>query len=225
MIGPQTRITGLIATMTLDHIRDSMLDANRAAGVPRDRLSADVVRKRLHQGDAVVVFDGLDEVLVHLNPHDQQLFTRQLWRVIGEGTGAKMLLTCRAQYFRTIRDEITYFTGAGRQGLRGEDYLALLMLPFREAQVREYLAANLDRDASWVDGFLATIGAVHDLPDLARRPLTLRLIADQVCQSSSASTVPPNRPAQKVLSAVRSKRRRRRSAGQSSPGHPSTGRR
>jgi hypothetical protein len=81
--------------MTLDHILDGMLDANRPASIPRDRLSADVVRRRLHQGDAVVVFDGLDEVLVHLNPHDQQLFTRQLWRVLGEGSGAKMLLTCR----------------------------------------------------------------------------------------------------------------------------------
>ena len=174
------RITGLAAAMTLDHILDGMLDANRPASVPRDRLSAYVVRRRLHQGDAVVVFDGLDEVLVHLNPHDQQLFTRQLWRAVGEGAGAKMLLTCRTQYFRTIREEITYFTGEGRQGLRGEDYLALLMLPFREHQVREYLAANLDRDAGWVDGFLDTIGAVHDLPELARRPLTLRLIADQV---------------------------------------------
>ena len=174
------RISGLVETMTLDHILDDMLDANRPASVPRDRLSADVVRRRLHQGDAVVVFDGLDEVLVHLNPHDQQLFARQLWRALGEGTGAKMLLTCRTQYFRTIRDEVTYFTGEGRAGLRGEDYLALLMLPFREHQVREYLAANLDRDAGWVDAFLDTIGAVHDLPDLARRPLTLRLIADQV---------------------------------------------
>ena len=44
----------------------------------------------------------------------------------------------------------------------------------------EYLAANLDRDAGWVDGFLDTVKSVHDLPDLARRPLTLRLIADQV---------------------------------------------
>ncbi len=174
------RITSLAATMTLDHILDGMLNANRPASVPRDRLSAEVVRRRLGQGDAVVVFDGLDEVLVHLSPHDQQLFTRQLWRALGEGSGAKMLLTCRTQYFRTIREEITYFTGEGRAGLRGEDYLALLMLPFREEQVREYLTANLDRDAGWVDGFLDTIAAVHDLPDLARRPLTLRLIADQV---------------------------------------------
>jgi hypothetical protein len=174
------RVSGLVASMTLDHILDGMLDATRPAGVPRERLCADVVRTRLEQGQAVIVFDGLDEVLVHLSPHDQQLFTRQLWRAVGERSSARMLLTCRTQYFRTIRDEITYFTGQSRQGLRGDDYLALLMLPFRDEQVREYLAANLDRDAEWVHGFLETIAAVHDLPDLARRPLTLGLIADQV---------------------------------------------
>ena len=54
------------------------------------------------------------------------------------------------------------------------------MLPFRDEQVREYLADNLARGAEWVDTFLETIAAVHDLPDLARRPITLRLIADQV---------------------------------------------
>ncbi|MGH2842522.1 MAG: hypothetical protein ACRDKL_02905, partial [Solirubrobacteraceae bacterium] len=59
----EVRITGLAETMTLEHILDGMLDANRPPSVPRDRLCADVVRRRLHQGDAVVVFDGLDEVL------------------------------------------------------------------------------------------------------------------------------------------------------------------
>jgi hypothetical protein len=174
------RISTLSASMTLDHILTTMLDANRPAGVTKDKLTADVVRERVSHGDAVVVFDGLDEVLVHLTPHDQQLFTRQLWRAVEEESGSKMLLTCRTQYFRTIREETTYFVGAERQGLRGQHYLALLMLPFREDQVREYLATNLGRDESWVEGFLTTIASVHNLPDLARRPLTLRLIADQV---------------------------------------------
>ncbi|MGH3934683.1 MAG: NACHT domain-containing protein, partial [Pseudonocardiaceae bacterium] len=174
------RISSLTARMTLDHILTTMLDANRPAGAAKDSLTADVVRRRVGLGDAVVVFDGLDEVLVHLNPHDQQLFTRQLWRAVEEESGSKMLLTCRTQYFRTIREETNYFVGEERQGLRGENYLALLMLPFREDQVREYLATNLGRDESWVEGFLTTMASVHNLPELARRPLTLRLIADQV---------------------------------------------
>ena len=174
------RVKGLAESMTLDSILEGMLEATRPAGVPRNRLNADVLRQRLEKGDVVVVFDGLDEVLVHLSPHDQQLFTRQLWRVLGGDSATRMLLTCRTQYFRTIRDEVTYFTGETRQGLRGSDYLALLMLPFRDEQVREYLAGDLARGAEWVDTFLETIAAVHDLPDLARRPITLRLIADQV---------------------------------------------
>ncbi|HKR48595.1 MAG TPA: pentapeptide repeat-containing protein, partial [Pseudonocardiaceae bacterium] len=174
------RISNLAERMTLDHILTTMLDAHRPPGVAKDRLTADVVRERVRLGDAVVVFDGLDEVLVHLDPHDQQLFTRQLWRAVEEESGAKLLLTCRTQYFRTIREETNYFVGEQRHGLRGENYLALVMLPFREDQVREYLATNLGRDESWVDGFLTTIASVHNLPDLARRPLTLRLIADQV---------------------------------------------
>lgn len=174
------RVAGLGAAMTLDAILDAMLDATRPPDVPAERLCAQVVRTRLAQGDAVVVFDGLDEVLVHLPLHDRQLFTRQLWRATEGRVGTRMLLTCRTQYFRTIRDQASCFTGESRQGLRGDDYLALLMLPFRDEQVREYLAANLGRDDAWVDGFLATIAAVHDLPDLARRPLTLRMVADQV---------------------------------------------
>ncbi|HEU0087134.1 MAG TPA: pentapeptide repeat-containing protein, partial [Pseudonocardiaceae bacterium] len=174
------RISSLTENMTLDQILTTMLDAHRPLGAAKDRLTAEVVCQRVSLGDAVVVFDGLDEVLVHLDPHDQQLFTRQLWRAVEAESGSKMLLTCRTQYFRTIREETNYFLGEERQGLRGENYLALLMLPFREDQVREYLVTNVDRDESWVDGFLATMAGVHNLPELARRPLTLRLIADQV---------------------------------------------
>ncbi|MFS8097336.1 pentapeptide repeat-containing protein [Lentzea alba] len=176
----EVRIPELRTAMTLDEILDGVLDMTRPANVSKERLNARVVREHVDRGEAVIVFDGLDEVLVHLSPHDQTLFTRQLWRALDEDGGSKMLLTCRTQYFRTIRDEVTYFTGETRAGLRADDYLALLMRPFRDDQVREYLIANLDCDQARVDGFLETIAAVHDLPDLARRPITLRLIADQL---------------------------------------------
>ncbi|MGH3880356.1 MAG: pentapeptide repeat-containing protein, partial [Actinophytocola sp.] len=174
------RVPDLADSMTLDRILDTMIDATRPTGVPQERLCADVVRQRLDAGDAVVIFDGLDEVLVNLGDHDRQLFTRQLWRSLSKKSTSRMLLTCRTQFFRTIRDQVTFFTGEDREGLRGSDYLALLMVPFRDEQVREYLAENVDRDPEWVDGFLETIAAVHDLPELTRRPLTLRLIADQL---------------------------------------------
>ncbi|MGI5177645.1 eIF2A-related protein [Dactylosporangium sp. CA-152071] len=174
------RAGDLSRAITLDTILDSMLEASRPAAVPRERLSADTVRRRLTQGDAVVIFDGLDEALVHLEPHDQRLFIRQLWRAVEGTTSTRMLVTCRTQYFRTIRDEVNFFTGDDRQGPQGKDYLALLMLPFGERQIRDYLAGNLDAEPDKVEAFLTLIGSVHDLTDLARRPMTLKLISDQV---------------------------------------------
>ncbi|MEV0568041.1 pentapeptide repeat-containing protein [Dactylosporangium sp. NPDC050588] len=174
------RAGDLSRAITLDTILDSMLEASRPAAVPRERLSADTVRRRLTQGDAVVIFDGLDEALVHLEPHDQRLFIRQLWRAVEGTTSTRMLVTCRTQYFRTIRDEVNFFTGDDRQGPQGKDYLALLMLPFGERQIRDYLAGNLDAGPDKVEAFLTLIGSVHDLTDLARRPMTLKLISDQV---------------------------------------------
>ena len=173
------RTTDLAAKLSTDHILTSMLEYNRGIGAVAE-LTATGVRRRIAQGGTVVVFDGLDEVLVHLEPSDQRLFTSQMFRVVEERSGSKVLLTCRTQYFRTLREETGYFAGHDREGLRGDDYLALVMLPFRPEQVREYLAANLDWDDIRVAQFLDVIAAVHDLTDLARRPVTLRMIADQV---------------------------------------------
>ncbi|MGH3621936.1 MAG: hypothetical protein ACRDQ5_09110 [Sciscionella sp.] len=64
------RISTLTQEITLDHILSTMLDANRPVDMARDQLTADVVRERVGEGEAVVVFDGLDEVLVHLSPYD-----------------------------------------------------------------------------------------------------------------------------------------------------------
>uniref|UniRef100_UPI00101D7C7A NACHT domain-containing protein n=1 Tax=Phytoactinopolyspora endophytica TaxID=1642495 RepID=UPI00101D7C7A len=173
-------ISGLAGNMSLDYILTTMLNANRPHDVAAEHLTPRTILGRINQGNTVVIFDGLDEALVHLTPHERQLFTRQLWRVMDQDSTSKLLLTCRTQYFRTIRDETTYFTAEGREKLRSASYLALTMLPFRPEQIREYLRTNLERDDAQVNGFLDTIAAVHNLPDLAQRPLTLRFIADQV---------------------------------------------
>jgi hypothetical protein len=50
---------------------------------------------------------------------------------------AELLLACRTHYLRTARDEVGQFTGQDRQGPTGRDYLALLMLPFSDEQIRQ----------------------------------------------------------------------------------------
>ncbi|MGH3912182.1 MAG: NACHT domain-containing protein [Pseudonocardiaceae bacterium] len=176
----------------LRRIVEALLDASDV----RDRRpAADGVLDLVARGNCVLIFDGLDEVLVRLDPYQGQNFTRTLWRAT-EGTWqtspvdqpgrprsrpdrpSKLLLSSRTHYFRSIRDETTHFTGQHRDGPAASNYLALLMLPFDDGQIRDYLRANLP-DAD-VDRLLDLIDSVHNLREIAERPLTLRMITEQL---------------------------------------------
>ena len=170
-------------------IIEALLDTAEAS---QHRPSADDVLDVVARGNCVLIFDGLDEVLVHLEPHPAQVFTRTLWRATEDTwlptrsgralpqrrRPSRLLLSCRTHYFRSIRDEANHFTGQHRDGPAARDYLALLLLPFNEGQIRDYLRANLpDRD---VDTCLALIDSVHNLREIAERPLTLRMVTEQL---------------------------------------------
>ena len=135
---------------------------------------------------AVVIFDGLDEVLVKLTGADGQAFTRTLLGLAAlvrerngdRGPRPQLLISCRTHYFRTLRDQQNHFTGQERAGPDAHAFRALVLLPLTEDQVRGYLAAALpDQDP---DRILATVAAVHNLTELTQRPYTLKLVADQL---------------------------------------------
>ncbi len=135
---------------------------------------------------AVVIFDGLDEVLVKLTGADGQAFTRTLLGLAtlvrerngNQGPRPRLLISCRTHYFRTLRDQQNHFTGQERAGPDANAFRALVLLPLTGDQVRGYLAATLpDQDP---DRILATVAAVHNLTELTRRPYTLKLVADQL---------------------------------------------
>ncbi len=144
------------------------------------------VQRWIDQG-AVLIFDGLDEVLVKLKEPDGQVFTRELLRLLPvtrarrlpHGPAAsplKVLISCRTQYFRTLRDQQNHFTGQERGEYRADAFRALVLLPLSEAQVRHYLATALpDTDP---ETLLDTIRSVHNLTELTQRPYTLKLVAD-----------------------------------------------
>lgn len=158
---------------------------NAVADAEQQGISAEEVLQTIRDGNCAVIFDGLDEVLVHLSPADGQRFTRTLWQAIetvdqsraATTTRSKLLLSCRTHYFRSIREEATHFTGQNRQGPQRNQYLTLLMLPFGTDQIRQYLSANLPNIDT--DAFLQIIGGVHNLTELAERPYTLKLISQQ----------------------------------------------
>ena len=129
----------------------------------------------------LVIFDGLDEALIHLEEGAGQRLTRGLLQTLTlaapeNNSDIRLMLTCRSQYFRSVREEFTFFSGQNRERVRGEDYLVLTMLPFNEDQILEYLECN-------VSGFdphrlLDTIRSVHDLRSLAQQPVLLAMIRE-----------------------------------------------
>jgi hypothetical protein len=90
------RPSDIAQDITLTRILDSLLSTSQGtAGRPQ---VADVL-DRIRLGGCLVIFDGLDEVLVHLSAADQQAFTRQLWRATeGRTTGrtSKLILSPHA---------------------------------------------------------------------------------------------------------------------------------
>jgi len=163
------------------------------------------ITQLIDQG-AVLILDGLDEVLVKLSEPDGQIFTNQLLKLVGDAkarstsarpvearaninggrvsTGStrtampRLLISCRTQYFRSLRDQQSHFTGQERGEYTPDAYRALLLLPFSEEQVRRYLGNALPEADP--ERLLETLRAVHNLEELTRRPYTLKLIAEFV---------------------------------------------
>ncbi len=137
---------------------------------------------------AVVILDGLDEVLVKLDKADGQAFTRNLLKIsedIASRRGAKkiknapplkILISCRTHFFRTLRDQKNHFTGQDRSQFTAESFAAIVFIPLTEEQVESYLkSAFPELDAKKL---MQTVQSVHNLQELSGRPYTLKLLAD-----------------------------------------------
>lgn len=141
---------------------------------------------------AIVIFDGLDEVLIHLTPAASERFIREIFSILpasiwlprreldSSAAPGRVLVTCRTNYFRTLRDQNIHMTAAHRDDVRTDDYRVLVLLPFKPRQIREYLRYTLpDVD---VDMLIERIKAVYRLQELAARPYTLSLIARDISE-------------------------------------------
>ena len=141
---------------------------------------------------ALIIWDGLDEVGVHLANADQlnRLMTT-LWSVLPppekQGDGqfripgkrpGRILISCRSQFFREAKLQNQVLLGLGREGLGEACFAGATLLALTEAQVRHYFEACLpDQD---IDALMAMIASVHNLTELSQRPMTLNLIREQI---------------------------------------------
>ena len=159
----------------LHSILEQMLRQSSPAKIDVDNVLEIISTER-----CLVIFDGLDEILVHLDQGKGQKLARGLLQVfdpvVRSNSTPRLMLTCRSQYFRSVREEFAFFSGQNRERIRGEDYLVLTMLPFNEDQILEYLERNVP--GSDPHRLLDTIRSVHDLRSLAQQPVLLAMIRE-----------------------------------------------
>ena len=178
------------AVPTIEELLSSVIQRSWRLG-DRSVCAADILRLVREEG-ALIIFDGLDEKIVHLTQSRAREFIRTLWSVLPDamlpGSGAsapaasgKLLISCRSHYFRDVWSQNAMLTGEDRESIDRARYPAFCLLPFTEAQIRGYLTDFLD-DAARADAAFALIAGIHNLRDLAERPYLLNLIGGRLAE-------------------------------------------
>ena len=139
---------------------------------------------------ALVIYDGLDEVLSRIGERDGLTYTQGLLRTLEEsrvrrclpdgsmptGREPKLIVSCRTQFFRTLAEQDEHLLGERRGANAPDLFRALQLKKLSEAQIRQYLVSvfpNAD-----VNELMTRIASIHNLRELAARPFTLTLVAD-----------------------------------------------
>lgn len=146
----------------------------------RTVTAADLLRLVREEG-ALIIFDGLDEKIVHFTQDRARHFIRMLWSALPQASqkSGKLLVSCRSHYFRDVWSQNAMLTGEDREGIDRSQYPALCLLAFDERQIRDYLVSFLG-DAKRGGEAFALIASIHNLRDLAERPYLLSLISSRL---------------------------------------------
>ena len=155
-------------------------------------MAEDILRLVREEG-AVMIFDGLDEKLVHLDEDQGRAFLRTLWQALppayfraadagatGPRPAGRLVFSCRSHYFKTLSDQNATFRSEDRDGIRPAYYRVWYLLPFDDDQIRDYLSQALKGDSRQVEAALDLFTSVHNLQELAPRPYLLSLMAAQI---------------------------------------------
>ncbi len=138
----------------------------------------------LAAGPCVVIFDGLDEMLVKLDNTQGLSFLSRLLNVLqllddeDANRQIRLVLSCRTQYFKTLDDQRSVFPGRDRENLNADSYRTMILLPLGDDQIRRYLEIALP--GSDIAHIMDLVASVHNLPELVARPYTLQLVAEHI---------------------------------------------
>ncbi|MEM0994758.1 MAG: hypothetical protein AAGI49_17125, partial [Bacteroidota bacterium] len=169
-------------------IVDAMLDRRKGAAED-DPLKAEEIKKVWESQSTLLIFDGLDEVIAHLeNPRLESVFLDEILKLVPNYRSKvrqqeklpvqqKMLLTCRTDYFKSFAAQASYFQSGGRKDTDAKkDYACCILLPFKAEQIKSYLRQVLtDRDSNQIYQMFLDI---HNLAELSSRPVLLDFLTE-----------------------------------------------
>ncbi|MCV6608497.1 MAG: pentapeptide repeat-containing protein [Campylobacterales bacterium] len=138
------------------------------------------IQKEIQRGNVFIIFDGLDEVLVHLEDKRRaDSFIRELRKVAfieDKDVYNKVLISCRTNYFPTLKEQFSLLSGNTREQDQKRDFEVLNLLPFKWEQVEEY-CSKIGVDFF---KFKDLITSIHNLEEMVTKPFTLKLITSQI---------------------------------------------
>jgi WD40 repeat protein len=185
---------GTAPDATLEVILRRILDKTVMDG---PKTTPSLVLDAVQKFGAVLIFDGLDERTVHMTARQAEGFTRELLKSLppallkknADATGnvalrpGKLIVSCRSHYFRTLEQQMQMLTGFQRGGFRNDDCDALIVLPFREEQIRSYVDKALKlngKQSERIDHVMQLFATIHNLSEMAPRPVLLKMLMEQI---------------------------------------------
>ena len=182
---------------TLEDLLESLGRNNTSPG--KKPLTAKEIFRAVREEGALLIFDGLDEVLSHKRDDNWgQTFIRRLFDVLPfshwpqhlnekntkNTKPGKLLLTCRTHYFKSVQTQNDQILGLGREQHEAARPRAWQLLPFAKEQVLKYLALHVpEQDPQAVYDLIAS---VHDLSEIASRPQGVKMVCEQFGEIETA---------------------------------------
>lgn len=172
---------------TAEALVNDLFDFGWTAAPGQKKPRYEDLQKWLADG-ALLILDGLDECLVHLDEDQHGQFIQMLLRLVSDylpddttatsRPSPRLLVSCRTNFFKTLSDQRNSFTGYRRGKVDAQRYESRILLPLTEAQIREYLEAVLpELPIAQVE---ALIDSTHNLREMAERPMTLKLLGEYI---------------------------------------------
>ena len=145
--------------------------------------------------DALIIFDGLDEVTNKLTTSQANRLYRELLSIIpadvwqadltredGQSpnmNGPRILMSCRTHYFKDIAAQRSFFSGQEREGLAPDKHIkTYYLLPFSTEQIEKFLRFFFE-EAEAIRA-LSLIEETYNLQELAERPVFLEFIRQTI---------------------------------------------